>query len=367
MEFLDNFPTVCAVKNEYQIIGCVKEYGTVCVEINGIRYYEQNSGVLPSQKFNFKISVPMEKLDLSGKYSIIYKRVLNRKKYFSVVKEEESVSFNFKALKKEEAINIYHIADVHARFELAKSAVKYFGKDLDLLILNGDMAEVESEEDYLSVIRFMGEISKGEIPVVFVRGNHDTRGKLAECFTKYFPSDGEKTYYLTDIGSLSIIALDCGEDKVDDAEVYAGLNVFSEFRKKQTEFIKTLNVNEDKVTLVVSHIPFCETTKNIGDEFDIERETYTTWCKELERIDVKFMISGHLHTAYVINKDDEGKTCTCNFPVIVGSALFRPEENLCGSAITLDKDKALIKFTDENKAIKESYIYNFDAQKVLKV
>lgn len=366
MDFLRSLPSVCVVGGEYQIVGCVKEFGSVAVEIDGKYYYEDNSGVLPCIKKNYKITVPKSALDNAKKYSIVYKRVVEKKKYFSVVDDTLKVEFDFKPLEKNDDINIYHLADVHKRFSLAKSAVEYFGEDLDLLVINGDIAEVDTEEDFLEVLTFVGELVKGKIPIVFVRGNHDTRGVLAESFTKYFPSNGNKTYFDFDLGSIGGVSLDVGEDKLDSHEVYAGLNVFEDYRKAQTTYLKLKKKTDKKYYFSVCHIPICKTTKTPGDEFDIECETYTTWCAELKRIGVKFMLSGHLHKAFVLGKDDEGKTCSCEFPVIVGSALFRPEEVLWGLAITLSKGNAIVKFTDDKKEVKESYIINLDNGNVTK-
>ncbi len=366
MDFLRSFPSVCAVGDKYQIVGSVQEFGTVAVEVNGQLYYEDNSGVLPCMKRNYKISVPRRELDIVKQYAIVYKRVIEKKKYFSVVEEEVKKVFNFKPIEKTEDINIIHLADVHKRYALAKSASEYFGDECDLFIINGDIDEVEKEEDFLEVLSFIGEVARGETPIVFVRGNHDTRGKLAEKYAEYFPSNGKSTFFNFEVGCVGGIALDVGEDKVDKTETYAGLNVFENYRKIQTEYLKSQQKTKKKYFIAVSHIPICKTTLHKGDEFDIESDTYTTWCEELKRIGTNFLISGHLHKAFVIDKDDESKTCPCDIPLIVGSALFRPEEIFWGCAINLSGNQAHVKFVCDKKEVKESYIIDLTDGKVKK-
>ncbi len=364
MNFLKCNPNVFAINNEYEILLFVKEYGNVCIEINGERYHEENSGVLSSEKDHFKIRIPMSVLDKALTYTVIFKKVLERKKYFSNVLDEVSESFRFKPLKKICEINAYYLADVHKRFEKSIKAAQFFDNDLDILIVNGDIAEVDKEEDFFSVAEFVSDISKGEIPVVFVRGNHDTRGKFAERFTDYFPCNGKNTYFTIDIGNLFIVALDCGEDKMDTAETYAGLNVFSEYRKQQTRFLKNLSIKKDKICFAVSHIPICKTTKNNGDQFDIEKDTYETWCNELERINAKFMISGHLHKAFIVDKNYDSKTCPCQIPVIIGTEINLDNDEYIGTAITINKDEVLVRFTNDRKEIINKFVINLSGGEI---
>ncbi len=358
MSFLFCNPSVCVVGKDYQILVATKEFGTIAVEIDGEFFYEENSGVLSSEKKNFKIIVPSEKLNKAKKYFIHYRKVIERKKYFSVVEDVIKEDFTFKPIEKIDDINAYHIADIHKRFDLAKDTVSYFGDNLDLLLINGDICEVVEEQDFFDVLIFLGEISFGKIPIVFSRGNHDTRGRLAERFTDFFPSENKNTYYDFEIGVVGGVVLDCGEDKVESHIVYADLNRFDLYRKKQTAFLKVHSKADKKYYFALSHIPLCKTTVNIGDEFDIEKETYTTWCSELERIGASFIISGHLHKTFVVEKNDESKTCPCSLPLIVGSAIKRDENFMCGTALNFKDNKVIVKFTDNNKKVHAEYEIN---------
>ncbi|MBO5269618.1 MAG: serine/threonine protein phosphatase, partial [Clostridia bacterium] len=68
--------------------------------------------------------------------------------------------------------------------------------------------------------RIAAGVTKGRIPVVFARGNHDTRGKYAERLANHTPTDNGRSYYSVRLGKLWMLVLDCGEDKNDDHAEY---------------------------------------------------------------------------------------------------------------------------------------------------
>lgn len=366
MNFLSCLPSVFVIGNEYEILINVCHNGVCAIDIDGKIYYEENSGVLSSEKTYAKIRVPQNELDVAKKYCVIYRKTINRKAYFSKFDEVQKAEFSFKPLLKKDNINIYHIADVHYRFELAKKTSAYFGDDLDLLIVNGDIGEVETEQNYFEVCKFMGEISGGNIPVIFVRGNHDTRGKLAERFTDFFPSNGKNTYYTFEVGCLCGVILDCGEDKPDNHKEYNGVNMFEPFRKRETEFLKKLQPRPDKMTFAISHICPAQTTLKKGDIFDIERDIYNEWNIELARIGTRFMISGHMHKAYLLEKNSPNSLLKHDYPVIVGSACFE-NSDIWGTAMTISGEKLLVKFTDSNKQVRETYAIELNTGNIIEL
>ena len=345
MDFLKCTPSVFVIGNEYEISVNTNENGIIYVKIGDTFYYEDFAGVLSSEKKHSKIRIPQRALDNARKYQIVFRRTVNRKAYRSELDEAQTADFEFKPLTKTDGINIYHVSDVHYHFDVAKKTCSYFGDDLDLLIVNGDIGEVETVENYVEVSRFVGDISLGKIPVIFVRGNHDTRGKLAERFGDFFPTNAKNTYYDFEIGPLCGVALDCGEDKPDSHAEYNGVNVFELFRRRETEFLRSVPKKENKLTFAVSHVcPSC-TTRTKGNVFDIERDVYTEWNAELDRIGISFMITGHIHRAFLIDKNSEMNTLPHNYPVIVGVECFG-NDDLWGTAMTILGNKLTVRFTN---------------------
>ena len=363
MSFLRCTPAVYVIGKEYEISVNLKSFGLCFIEIGDEIFYEENNGVLPSERLVVKIRVPQESLNRAKKYSVVFRETDNRKSYYSTFKPPQIKEFAFKPLEKTENINIYHVADVHYAFNDAKSMAGYFGEDIDLFVVNGDIGEVETEENYFEVCEYVGEISKGTIPVLFVRGNHDTRGRLSELYAKYFPVDGKKTYFRFEIGCLNGVALDCGEDKPDVSmeydssedtpDKYRGLNRFHAYRQAELKFLKECELDsENKIAFAVSHVCPMFTTFKPGSIFDIERDTYTAWNAELERMKVKFMLCGHYHKGFIAMPDDERNLVAHNYPVIVGSVCAK--DGLQGAAITLNKDKATVRFTGKDGQVFET-------------
>lgn len=355
MNFLSCTPSVFVIGSEYEILVNTHKNGIITVDIGGVSYCEENSGVLSSEKNYAKIRVPQSALDGAKKYTVVYREAVNRKAYFSELSEPMTETFGFKPLTKTDGINIYHIADVHYDFEAARGLAAYFGDDLDVLVVNGDIGEVETVQNYFEVCKFVGDISHGSIPTVFVRGNHDTRGKLAERFTDFFPSNGKNTYFTFELGSLFGVALDCGEDKYDGNVEYGGVNVFESFRRRETKFLKAVQPTAGKTVFAVSHICPAYTTENIGDQFDIERDVYAQWNAELLRIGVKFMLTGHLHIAFVEEANSASSTLPHDYPIIVGSAHFG-KGDLLGAALTLSEGKLTVRFTDCAGQVREEHV-----------
>ena len=152
--------------------------------------------------------------------------------------------------------------------------------------------------------------------------------------------------------------LDCGEDKVDDhidnkasvPDVYGGVNVFHDFRERESQFVSDLKFDDDgKIIFAISHIAPSYTTPSGNRVFNIERELYGTWVKELEELGVNFMLSGHVHRTYILPPYDSASTNPASYPVIIGSERYQGK--FMGTAIVLNKDNAKIMFTDQDLQI----------------
>lgn len=355
-------PTVFAVGREYQIMIPVECECIMKVEIGDNVYYDAFNGIMRSRSLVHKVTVPMEILDQAGAYTVHLQRVLDRKHKFAEMGECESKGFVFLPVCGEK-IRTYHIADNHGLVSEAAEAAIAYG-EIDFLILNGDLANNFSEESAVwKVYELTSAITGGNIPVVMVRGNHDTRGKYAELYAEYFPTRSGETYYTFRLGNIWGLALDCGEDKEDDHPEYGGLVCCHDFRVRETEYIRKVIAESQKEyaaddvvhRLVICHVPF--TTHGQGI-FDIEREIYGEWVKLLrEDIKPRLVVSGHEHVWEVYEtgskKDSYGQCC----PTLVGSALERSEGKayFAGAGLEMSAEGIEITYTDclgEKRTIK---------------
>lgn len=367
-EFLRCTPTVFAIGAEYEIVLSLKTFGLCFLKVGDALYYEENSGVLPSERTVAKIRVPQAALDAAKGYEVIFRGTEERKRYWSTFFPPVSQKFAFQPLEKTDDIRICYLSDVHGCFDFAKKAAAYWGKQTDLFLFNGDMAEPMAEQNYLRVLCFMGEVTGGKIPAVNARGNHDTRGRLAEQYTDHFPADGKKTYYTFEIGTLCGAVLDFGEDKLDTSleydnsqnapEEYLGINRFHAYRAQQLAFLKTLQPRKDKRMLILTHICPSLVTQKPGEEFDIDRALYTAIAAELDRIRPSLMLCGHYHVPFYLSPEDPRNRNPHTYPIVMGANRVPTDdahEHFGGTAIHLIGNTAEIAFTDEAHAVWEKF------------
>ena len=106
------------------------------------------------------------------------------------------------------------------------------------LILNGDIpAESATPESIRGIYDITSALTGGRLPVVFARGNHDYRGRVATDLPQYIGTRDGQTYFTFRIGCLWGICLDCGEDKNDSDVEYGGLVDCHDMRLHETDYI----------------------------------------------------------------------------------------------------------------------------------
>lgn len=346
---LKTSPTVFAVGNQYQIMVEVQSESLMSVKIGKKTYYDESNGIMNSLSPLHRVTVPMEALNNAKAYTVCVRPIIERLPYFTKTKEPLEFHFEFNPVP-EENIRVYHLSDTHNQIERPVKAAKSFG-NIDLLILNGDIIDHSGDpEKFSNIYEICSLITNGTIPVVFSRGNHDLRGKFAEKFADYTPSQYRNTYYTFRLGSVWGLILDCGEDKDDTHEEYGFTVACHPFRERQTEYIKNVIENAQKeyaapgvkTRLVISHIPF---TRQFQDPFHIEEETYREWTSLLkEYVKPDLMICGHTHRCgihYTGNeRDHHGQPCV----MVVASEPQR--DRFIGCGFIINDNQIDVVFTD---------------------
>ena len=195
-EILQTPPVVFAVGHDYQIMVPVVTEAMISCEINGKTYYDANNGVICTATRVRRITVPQAELNAVKEYTLCCRVVKKRKEYFTQTEPLQKKSYNFRPLEKTENIKIIMLPDTHDHVKASIAAAQYFGKELDLLILNGDISEgLSSYNNIAQIYKIAGGITNGEIPVVYARGNHELRGAMAEQLPLYAPVRDGYFYY----------------------------------------------------------------------------------------------------------------------------------------------------------------------------
>lgn len=359
------YPGVFAVGNDYQIFMPFTVEAIVKVRVGDRIFYDECNGILRSNTRLHRVILPQSVLNEAKEYTVIYHTMIERKPYFPTMEPEVSLTFPFRPVKTEEELHIYHVADAHNLVAEPIAAGRYFGDDLDLLVLNGDIPDHSGRiENFNAIYEIASGITHGECPIVYSRGNHDNRGIHAEEMPFYTPTQNGKTYYTFRLGSLWGLILDCGEDKDDSHPEYGGTVCFHRFREAQTEYIKEVIRDAEneyaaegvKYRWIISHAPF---TYRYHPPFDIEEKIYREWSDLIRgNIHPTLMLYGHQHELKVCpvggEYDTYGQGCTA---IIGAKPIYQGEKNFFGCAITLKGETTEVVFNDSKEEIVEKCVF----------
>jgi hypothetical protein len=157
----------------------------------------------------------------------------------------------------------------------------------DLVWMLGDAGSTTvSEQEFIDLIVGASyAVSGGVVPVIYARGNHETRGRGLHNLAYMFGMD--RLYFHTDYAHISFTVFDNGEDKADDHVEYGGLAFFEDYRLEQMAWLKRLQPPTKDLHFALSHM----TRFGLGGQTDLNNQ----WFEELERLNVNFMAAGHSH------------------------------------------------------------------------
>ena len=290
-------PVVYAVEDDYQIVFSTNHSAIAWVEIDGERYYDLFAGSMKSEDKVHKITVPQEKLDAAEGYSIHAEKMIYRGPFGGFKGKEISKSYSFRPVNSADGLVYYTITDAHhARKGATLAALSVEG--LDFIVILGDtvgMTEYENNAQLTNAIAH--DVTKGEIPVVYARGNHEIKGAYAEDLHKYVGSKDGSFYYWFTLSDVFGITLDLGEDHDPGWWEYYETDQFTSYREEQTKFLEELVAEKPyenyNYTLVACHIPiqFVNSRKD-------HVEAKTAWTALLNEIAPDLAVYGHQHDLY---------------------------------------------------------------------
>ncbi len=290
-------PVVYAVEDTYQIVFSTNHSATAWVEIDGEKYYELFAGSMKSEDSVHKITVPQEKLDNAKSYSIHAEKMIYRGPFGGFKGKEISKSYSFRPVNSSDGLVYYTITDAHhAREGVVNSALSV--ENLDFLVILGDTTGmIEYENDVQLSNAIAHDVTKGEIPVVYARGNHEIKGEYAEQLYKYVGSKGESFYYWFTLSDVFGITLDLGEDHDDGWWEYYGTDRFTLYHEEQTKFLADLVAQKPyenyNYTLVACHIPI-QFVNSRKDHVEVK----AAWTELLNQIEPDLAVYGHQHDLY---------------------------------------------------------------------
>lgn len=367
-------PAVFAVGTNYQIMAVADENILFWVEVGDKRFYDHSNGVMRSGRRAHRAIVPMKLLDEARAYTVCWRTADDRTGAYVKTGEAQRRKYDFTPVPDHGKINLYQIADAHQKPRLPMQTAKYFGEALHLLVINGDTFDFLNDgSDFDYLYRMLSEITEGRIPVVFTKGNHDNKGKLAENLEDYTPTDCGKSYYTFRLGRIWGMVLDCGENCADDAAEYGNAVCHHVMREEETDFIRNVIADADReyaadgveYRLILSH---CAFTNVRSKPFDIEIELYREWASLIaENIQPDLMLSGHLHITELSLPGGPLDTLGQSCPVVIGANPVGWQSGVLtdfiGCGITLDGSKASVLFTDSALRVTERHDLRLEKRK----
>ena len=233
-------------------------------------------------------------------------------------------------------IRFLMLNDVHGRGTTLNELCKNVNlKTLDLIILNGDMSSYidSAAQIYTDFLDAVVRLSGSRIPIVYVRGNHEARGRYADELYRFFPTSEGNYYHTFRTGPVNWLAIDCGEDKPDTDIEYKGLAWFDSYRLQQARWIETIvyrnKFAEAPFRIVLSHMPFIA---NANDSWHGIKHLQATTLPLLNKAGVHLMLSGHTHR-YAYYPAHSGQAA---FPILVNDHVSYLTGTINSSSIEIE-------------------------------
>ncbi|MBT3198924.1 MAG: metallophosphoesterase [Phycisphaerales bacterium] len=244
----------------------------------------------------------------------------------------------------------------------------------DFHVCNGDICDSFNSEEQLARICLTPGSKPlsgwaSDRPLLYVPGNHDVRGRHAGAVVKAMspwpldPSDppalnrsahiaGRYCFALRH-GPLALIGLDTGEDKPDRHPAFAGLADYEDYRRAQTQWLKTAlkrpEIKSAPFLIAACHIPLRGLKgQNDGQTLkgyaSYSGHGQTEWLKPLADAKCRMIISGHTHRPRIQKPDDD-----CPIYQVIGGGSRASSATL----VRLQADNAKLQLTIEDLQAKQ--------------
>lgn len=232
---------------------------------------------------------------------------------------------------------------------------------IDMVFYVGDMMNYfeREEQPYESFIDVSVDLFARHKPFAVVRGNHETRGRLSRTYDRYIHNTPEGRYYgFYTFGDTAVVMLDCGEDKPDSHDVYAGLAAFDAYRLEQAEWlrgvIRSREFRRARHRIVLLHIPPVDERMAVHDEALVkemlEWHGNVHWGEILlpllrhTRIDL--MVTAHQHSFHLLPP----LKGVHDFPILIN-------DHRSALTVRCDEDGVHLRATDMDGTVKLDTIF----------
>ncbi len=225
--------------------------GEVVVTIgsNTYRYKDQIIGKIRTDSTH-SVKIPKESLG-SCKYEAKSRVVINYTfggyvtspptSYGTYVSAGQ-ISFKGEANAKQNKFTFLAVTGITTSTYAEKVKAEIGNKSPDMLVTLGNMVtSLDTEKEFGNYLKVTHTITGGKYPVMFIRGENETKGAFASHLWKYIrnTSDGAQgTFYLSSTyDKVNIIGLDTATAAPDSAEKFNGYANFDRIRQDQVSWL----------------------------------------------------------------------------------------------------------------------------------
>jgi acid phosphatase type 7 len=304
---LTSGPSACHIE--------IKEEGSDDVR----RVTNQQDGLILANETFHRIRIDQLKPGRTYEYVLVAREIFNFEPYkvtWGAELRTETYSFTTPDPDADE-VRFAVLNDLHKNTDLIHQlfeAIEARTPAPEFLMLNGDiLSHIENESDIRAIYDLPGSYAS-EHPTVWIRGNHECRGRFARYMDRYLAKPDGRYYYTFRRGPVQMLVLDCGEDKSDDHWAYSGLNDFESFRAEEEAWLETVLESDDWKNapwrVLVVHIPVEKGTLRPGGEVEAFKRR---WTEKLEAAGLDLEISAHYHRVLFTDASSEQ-----GFPIVVG-------------------------------------------------
>ena len=305
-------PVVLDVGDNYSVVWSTNynSVGSVTYTYDGKEYeiFDLDDGRMVTDKSLHHVLIPKNHIS-NNVYKVTATRVVRNVAYEP--KLGKSVTFTQRLdTPTSNELDITILTDTHNVPESYYDGIRKLDMP-NLVIMLGDFANfISYEEDITNyLLRPLSILTQGQIPVIYARGNHETRGQYSTHLADNLGLDF--FYYQTTYGNTRFTIVDSNEDKYDDHIEYGGTVDFFNEREKQLEWLAKIKPINGIKDIVICHSPTF-----------FKDEQATRYNDILTNLGVKLCLCGHYHEI-ILNTLEGQEIEDVTLPTFIGGGLIQ--------------------------------------------
>jgi len=253
--------------------------------------------------------------------------------------------------------------DIHDNRTTLPDLLKVNGqRPYDLVFFNGDILNcIEREDQIVTVLNDVTRYFGSRIPLIWVRGNHETKGARARALPSYIELPQGRYYYSFDSGPVHFIILDTGEDRLG-APAEGGLKDFDAYRREEAKWLddemRTPSYREAAFRVVLGHMPFPLARQPDGSDHPVVSpdKTMLTWYSSaldatgmidanaqfgplMNEGKVDLFIAAHVHNGGIVHPGIAG---VHDYPIVTGGGSERSDRTVIRVDVDGDRLRATL-------------------------